>query len=62
MGKNWQFAKRQSESAEANGCKALMIVAWICLIVRIYPEEIFYSMNIRQTVTERFNPELVHGV
>lgn len=59
--KTAKACKAAIESAEANGCKL-----YDCSMDMSYsqdlPEEIFYSMNIRQTVTERFNPELVWSV
>lgn len=59
--KTAEACKAAIESAEANGCKL-----YDCSMDMSYsqdlPEEIFYSMNIRQTVTERFNPELVWSV
>ena len=59
--KTAEACKAAIESAEANGCKL-----YDCSMDMSYsqdlPEEIFYSMNIRQTVTERFNPELIWSV
>lgn len=51
-----EACKEAIESAETNGCQL-----YDCSMDMSYsqdlPEEIFYSMNIRQTVTERFNSE-----
>lgn len=56
-----EACKEAIESAETNGCQL-----YDCSMDMSYsqdlPEEIFYSMNIRQTVTERFNSELIWSV
>ena len=61
MGENREACKEAIESAETNGCQL-----YDCSMDMSYsqdlPEEIFYSMNIRQTVTERFNSELIWSV